>query len=115
MIYGNPLKSHIVAVIVPEEEAVKQIAKKRGWKGDLKILCESKELRKAVEEQLAKEAEKEKLKPLELVKDRFVLSPVPWSVVGEQILTPTQKLKRHKATEYYQNELNGIYERRPKL
>ena len=42
MIYGNPLKSHIVAVIVPEEEAVKQIAKKRGWKGDLKILCESK-------------------------------------------------------------------------
>lgn len=42
-----------------------------------------------MEEQLQKEAEKEGLNSLELIKDRFDLSPVPWPLVPEQILTAT--------------------------
>ena len=50
MIHGSPLKSYIVAVIVPEEEVVKVVAKQQGWEGDFKTLCKSKELRKAVQD-----------------------------------------------------------------
>ena len=78
MIYGTSLKDYIVAVIVPEEEVVKVLAKKNGWEGDFNTLCHSKELRQAVREQLQAEAEKEKLNHLEWLKDRFELTPIPW-------------------------------------
>lgn len=96
-------------MVIPEEEVVMGLAKAKGWEGDFKTLCEGAELKAAVEAQMAEQAVNAKLNSLEQVKGNFALSHVPWLAVPAEILTSTQKLRRHKAQEYYMATFDKLY------
>ena len=49
-------------------------------------------------------AKKFKLNGLEQVRDKFKLSPILWT--DSDLLTPTMKLKRHKARDHFKNEID---------
>ena len=49
-VYGDSLKDHIVAVIIPDEATVMQLAKDKKWEGDFATICQSELLHKELEE-----------------------------------------------------------------
>ncbi len=110
LVYGNSFKSYAVAVVIPEEEVVMALAKQSGWEGDFKAICEKNELKAAIQQQMQKQAEKEGLNSLEQIKGNFKVSATPWLAVPVQILTSTQKLRRHIAQDYYMPLFNELYE-----
>lgn len=94
-VYGDSLRDHIVAVVVPDEETVMQLAKNKNWEGSFKELCAGEVLHKELEEQMLAVSKAQKLNSLEQVRGNFVIEAVPWT--DNDLLTPTQKMRRHLA------------------
>jgi len=105
--YGDSFKNCCVAVIVPEEEAIKKWARENNVDGDFKHLCESDELKALMKGEVDRLARDNKLSSLEKPKE-FVLSPEPFSVENN-ILTSTFKLKRNIAREVFQAQIDAMY------
>ena len=98
-VYGDSLKDHVVAVLIPDEANVMQLAKEKKWVGDFQTICQSELLHKELEEQMTAMAKMHKLNSLEQVKGNFVIDDTPWT--DQDLLTPSMKLKRHAAKEKY--------------
>ncbi len=67
-VHGDSLRDHVVAVIVPDEDVVKMVAKMAGIEGEYKEVCASEKLRAMLVEQMEKAADKASLNSLERVK-----------------------------------------------
>ena len=104
MVYGDR-KSHLVALIVPHQDAVEAAAKAAGVPAEMSTLTEDKSLRAAIEAAIAR-ANAELTGP-ERVR-RFLLAREPFSIANE-MLTPTLKVKRHKVREAYGKQLDALY------
>mmetsp|Transcript_6525 Transcript_6525/g.9683 ORF Transcript_6525/g.9683 Transcript_6525/m.9683 type:complete len:773 (-) Transcript_6525:201-2519(-) len=109
-VYGDSFQSVLVGVFVPDEEHAPAWARERGRPAaaDLGALCRDEEYRAAFRESLEEAARGAQLLSFEKVK-AFHLSPEPFAVDGNQLLTPTFKLKRHEAKQHFQAEIDALY------
>eukprot|EP00931_Biecheleriopsis_adriatica_P038483 TRINITY_DN22034_c0_g1_i1.p1 TRINITY_DN22034_c0_g1~~TRINITY_DN22034_c0_g1_i1.p1 ORF type:complete len:680 (+),score=143.70 TRINITY_DN22034_c0_g1_i1:55-2094(+) len=106
-VYGDSLKTELVAIVVPDQEQAMAWAKQKGLQKSLPDLCRDESFQKAVLGALEQLARKAKLAGFEVVKAVW-LEPVPWEPGGE-VLTPTFKLQRNKAKEKYQAQIDDMY------
>ena len=112
-VYGDSLQSALVAIIVPDEDFV--INK---WNNDrltsttatqsFDELCKETHLNDDMLEDLKQISKQNGLHGFEQVKAIY-LEAEPFNVESG-LVTPTFKLKRQQLREYYQNEINMLYE-----
>lgn len=113
-VYGDSFQSALVAIIVPDEDPV------RNWaasfdeslaKGPFETICKNEELKKAIMSDIQKLSKESKLNGFETVKAIY-LDSSPFSVEND-LLTPTFKLKRQKARDQYESEIMKLYSELP--
>lgn len=92
-VYGDSLRSFLVAMIVAEHSGVMIWAKEHGLEGkSFEELCKSSELKAAMKEDFARLMKENGLKGFERLVDFKILSQ-QWTTENG-LLTPTFKLKR---------------------
>jgi len=108
MICGESIRNCIVAVIVIDEVEVKKWALVHSKAENPAVLCQDPDLKKDLLDQIITSAKANKLTSLEKPADLF-LTTEPFSVENN-LLTPTFKLKRNLARQYYEGKINEMYE-----
>ncbi|KAF9600386.1 hypothetical protein IFM89_008621 [Coptis chinensis] len=106
-IYGNSFESFLIAVVNPNEQALKRWAEDHGINGDFASLCENPKAKEYILGELSKIAKEKKLKGFEFVR-AVHLDPVPFDMERD-LLTPTFKKKRPQLLKYYQSIIDGMY------
>lgn len=110
-LYGDSLKSHCVAVVVPDHEAVLAWAKAKGLRGETAedVMRDHEEaLRADIGAQMKAAGKEACIKGFERAA-AFRVEPVPWDV-DNGMLTPTFKLKRPVAERKYKEICAEMYE-----
>lgn len=111
-VHGDSLQSSLVAIVVPEPEALNNLVKNKlphlaSKKLSYQELCREPEVNKAVLEQLTRTGKKAELRGFEFAKAIYLESD-PFSIENG-ILTPTFKIKRPQAKERYQAQIDHLY------
>lgn len=107
-VYGDSLQSCLVAIVVPEEEAIVDWASKNGVSGSsLAELCKSDDVKKAIEADMKTQAKAGGLKGFENARG-ITLFPELFTVEND-LLTPTFKLKRPVAKRRFQADIDMMY------
>lgn len=107
-VHGESLRSSLVAVVVPDPEALPSFAAKIGVKGSFEELCQNQVVKEAILEDLLKIGKESGLKSFEQVKSIF-LHTEQFSIENG-LLTPTLKAKRAELSKYFQSQINSLYE-----
>ncbi|KAL5282251.1 hypothetical protein ACFFRR_005444 [Megaselia abdita] len=106
-VYGESLKSCIVAIVVPDVDVLKQWANENNIPGTLSVLCNSLTVKELVFKDMQSWGRKGGLKSFEQVKDVY-LHPDPFSIQNG-LLTPTFKSKRPQLRNYFKPQLDDMY------
>lgn len=104
MVYGDK-RPHLVALLAPEEDFLKDFARRHGKSPDLATLSHDPDLRSALAAVV--ERVNERLSPLERVR-RFAIAKEAFTVENH-MMTPTLKIRRHVIREAYGKELDNMY------
>ncbi|OMJ69666.1 hypothetical protein SteCoe_32541 [Stentor coeruleus] len=108
-VYGSSLETFIVAVVIPDEDYIRK-AWMRPEKNirDKKFseICEMPDIKNIVMQSMIEKGRENKLMGFEIVK-KIHLDSVLWTT--DDMLTPTQKLRRYMAKQKYQEILNKMY------
>ncbi|KAJ2665705.1 medium-chain fatty acid-CoA ligase faa2 [Coemansia sp. RSA 1200] len=109
-VHGDSLQSCLVGVVVPDPETFVPWAQKvAGDKSaSLEDLCNNSGVNAAMCKRLAGMGRKAKLQGYEILKS-IKIDHRPFDVETNGILTPTMKLKRNIAAEYYRPEIDEMY------
>ncbi|UYV81718.1 hypothetical protein LAZ67_20002116 [Cordylochernes scorpioides] len=110
-IHGESLKSCLVAIVVPDEHSA------RAWMGQHSLpsdtpmadLCRSKELKKAILDDLISLGKEARLNSFEQVKDICLYHEV--MTIENGLLTPTLKTKRNDALKFFKPQIEAMYAR----
>lgn len=106
MVYGDR-KPHLVGLIVPDAEWLRDWKKENGKTGDLAELATDPDLHKALDATVSRV--NKRLSNLEKIR-KFVLAPEAFTIENEQ-MTPTLKLRRHIVSDIYRDTLEGLFRR----
>ncbi|TRY98500.1 hypothetical protein DNTS_014637 [Danionella cerebrum] len=106
-VHGDSLQACLVAIIVPDPDFLPSWAKKRGIEGNYEELCNNKEVKKAILEDLLKIGKESGLKSFEQVKD-IALHGEMFSIQNN-LLTPTLKAKRNELRNHFRAEIDQLY------
>ncbi|KAJ3683080.1 hypothetical protein LUZ60_013307 [Juncus effusus] len=107
-VYGNSFDSCLVAIVNPNEQALKRWAENNGIATeDVNALCANPKASKYILGQLTAFAKEKKLKGYEFIK-AVHLEPVPFDAERD-MLTPTFKKKRPQMLKYYQSVIDELY------
>ncbi|KAI1316323.1 Long chain acyl-CoA synthetase 7 peroxisomal [Mortierella claussenii] len=107
-VYGHPLQSTLVGVVVPDAYALKIWADKHGLsEKSFEGLCATPLVHSTLLKELSAFGRKCDLKGFEILKSIYVSSE-PFTVEND-LLTPTFKLKRHAAKAKYAAEIDRMY------
>ncbi len=106
MVYGDK-KPHVVALIVPDPEFVKEWAKETGNSAETTDIISNDDFRRHISEAI--DRVNEHLSVIERVR-RFTLIAEEFTVDNE-MMTPTLKVRRHVIKEKYGNQLEALYGR----
>ncbi|XP_057519161.1 long chain acyl-CoA synthetase 1-like isoform X1 [Amaranthus tricolor] len=106
-VYGDSLKSILVAVVVPNEDNTKKWADRNRFKSAFSDLCSLSELSTYVLSELTIAAERNKLRGFEHIKG-VILEPQTFEDIPG-LLTPTMKKKRDKMLKHYKTEIDDLY------
>lgn len=104
MVYGNQ-RPHLVGVIVPDAEWLRDWARENGKANDLSALVSDPDLYKALN--VAMQRVNARLSNVEKVR-RFAIAPEAFTVENEQ-MTPTLKVRRHILNEIYKDVIEALY------
>lgn len=111
-IYGNSFESFLVAVLVPKEQAVRDLAAGKGIDNaanrPLKELLSDSAVEQLVLSELKSTAKAAKLKGFEEIK-AVKLESEPFSVEND-LMTPSFKLKRAPLLKRYQKDVDRMYQ-----
>ena len=107
-VYGNSLKNYLVAIVVPDFEALQQI----GF-GVSDVDNGNLDLIKVIRDDMRVQEEKAKLNGFEKVRN-FKLCKEEFSAENG-LLTISMKLKRNAARKMFEKELNDLYLTKSKL
>jgi len=108
-VYGNSFESFLIAVVNPNEYALKRWAEEHGITGDFASLCENPKAKEYIIGELGKIGKDKKLKGYEFIR-AVHLDPVPFDMERD-LLTPTFKKKRPQLLKYYQTIIDGLYKK----
>lgn len=115
-VYGDSLQSALVAIIVPDEEPVRNVLAASGnttlAKSSFSDICQSAALKKLILDEIKKVSKANGLLGFEIPKS-IHLDVEPFSV-DNGLLTPTFKLKRNVARDKYEKEIERMYASMPK-
>ncbi|XP_037781180.1 LOW QUALITY PROTEIN: long-chain-fatty-acid--CoA ligase 1-like [Penaeus monodon] len=106
-VHGESLKSCVVAIIVPEVEAVKNWAREQEIPGTLSVLCANPHVKQLIMDDIVNLGKQAGLKSFEQVKDIY-LHPDLFSVQNG-LLTPTLKSKRPQLKKYFTPQIDDMY------
>jgi long-chain acyl-CoA synthetase len=107
-IHGDSLQSEVVGVVVPNPETFPAWAKQQlGKTAPYKDLCKDSTVIQAFLKELDVIGKEKKLRGFEFVKAIY-LESTPFSVENE-LLTPSFKLKRQQAIQYYRKQIDAMY------
>ncbi|KAJ8747636.1 hypothetical protein K2173_012812 [Erythroxylum novogranatense] len=106
-VYGNSFESFLVAVVVPEKQALENWAANSNEKDDYKSLCKNPRARKYVLDELNSTGQKHQFKGFEMLKAVY-LEPHPFDMERD-LVTPTFKLKRPQLLGYYKDVVDQLY------
>jgi long-chain acyl-CoA synthetase len=107
-VYGDSFQSCLVAIIVPDEERVLAWAQtKDNTQLSFADLCKMDTLRKDLMADIARLSKENGLHGFETVKAVYV-EPNQFTPEND-LLTPSFKLKRHTARDYYEKEIADMY------
>ncbi|XP_031548879.1 long-chain-fatty-acid--CoA ligase 5-like [Actinia tenebrosa] len=106
-VHGEGLKTYVVAIVVPDGEALKQLAKENQIEGDITLFCKNKEIREIVFQDIMKRCKEAQLNSFEKVK-AIHLHPEPFSVENG-LLTPTLKAKRVVILKHFREHIDKLY------
>ena len=104
MVYGNQ-RPHLVGVIVPDAEWLRDWARENGKENNLSALANDPDLHKALN--VAMQRVNARLANVEKVR-RFAIAPEAFTVENEQ-MTPTLKVRRHVLNEIYKDVIEALY------
>lgn len=104
MVYGDR-KAHLVGLIVPDADWMRDWAKEKGKEGDLASLTGDKDLKKAIDAAVTRV--NHRLSNMEKVR-KFAIAQEAFTIENEQ-MTPTLKLRRHIVGDVYRDTLEGLY------
>ncbi|MFH4974862.1 hypothetical protein AB6A40_001571 [Gnathostoma spinigerum] len=112
-VYGESLKTCLIAIVVPDEEELPRVVEEKLHLKNIpfKDLCSNSLVRKMVMEDMIEVGKESGLFPFEQVKDIF-LSDEPFSTEN-QLLTPTMKNRRGLLKKRYEKELQEMYAKLP--
>lgn len=113
-LHGDSLESALVAIVVPDPEALNvliasKLPKLHAKKLSYPELCKSPEVNAMVLAQMDHTGKKSELRGFEFAKAIY-LSSEPFSIEND-LLTPTFKVKRPQAKKYYEAQIAELYER----
>lgn len=107
-VHGNSLKTHVIAVVVPRQAAIQEWAERRHIPShSFTALCNNKELKRFLMEDIAKMSQEAGLAYYEEVKDIY-LHPNLFSVQNG-LLSTSGKLMRQKLVKYFKPQLEDLY------
>lgn len=106
-VFGESLKSCVVGVVVPDVDVIKCWAVEHNIPGTLSVLCNNKEIKQLILNDMLEKGKEAGLKSFEQVKDIY-LHPDPFSVQNG-LLTPTLKSKRPQLKLYFKPQLEDMY------
>lgn len=112
-VYGNSLRSQLVAIVIPDPEYLLPWGKERGLGQDVNQLCGDAKVTSAVYRSMLEEGRAAGLKGFEQVA-AIHLHPEPFSVENE-MMTPTFKLKRPQAQARFQEVITDMYSKLPEM
>jgi long-chain acyl-CoA synthetase len=107
-VYGHPLANNLIAVVVANEDNFKAYATNNNMEFDLEAMCSNPDIIKVVFNDLTNVGKSAKLRPYEFVK-KIYLTHLPFTV-DQGILTPTFKLKRPQAKDFFKDQIDSLYE-----
>jgi long-chain acyl-CoA synthetase len=105
-VYGDSLKANLVGIYVPNEKRLKHLAEELKIEGTYEELCKNEKIKAAVLEDLGKAAKSGGLHTFEQVK-KIHLEPVSFVLLN--LCTPSLKLKRNPARDYYRKTIDELY------
>ncbi|XP_067626598.1 fatty acid CoA ligase Acsl3 isoform X1 [Eurosta solidaginis] len=107
-VYGDPSKQFTVALIVPNQKHLDELAERNGLQGkSFEELCASAAMEKAVIKEISEHAQKCKLQKFE-VPAAITLCKEVWSP-DMGLVTAAFKLKRKEIQDKYQHDINRMY------
>eukprot|EP01125_Pyxidicula_operculata_P021873 TRINITY_DN8715_c0_g1_i1.p1 TRINITY_DN8715_c0_g1~~TRINITY_DN8715_c0_g1_i1.p1 ORF type:complete len:660 (-),score=187.43 TRINITY_DN8715_c0_g1_i1:10-1989(-) len=107
-VYGDSLKSVLVAIVVPDVDVMKAWAKENNKPEDLAQLCKDQDVYKLITDDMNAVGKANELRGFENVKGIYLSSEL-FSVEND-ILTPTFKIKRPQAKNAYIQQINDLYQ-----
>jgi long-chain acyl-CoA synthetase len=106
-VYGDPLKTYCVALVVPAEKAFLELAQSLGIKGEFEAICSNKKLEKAMLKELGDHAKKSGLEKFE-IPAAITLCKDVWSP-DMGLVTAAFKIKRKDIQERYKEDIKRMY------
>jgi long-chain acyl-CoA synthetase len=106
-VYGNSFESFLVAVVVPEKQAIEDWAAQNNKTGNFAELCNDPKARMYIQDELNKTGKRLGLRGFEMLK-AIHLETTPFSI-EKDLVTPTFKLKRPQLLKYYKVRENKLY------
>ncbi|CAN1278278.1 Probable CoA ligase CCL6 [Linum perenne] len=107
-VYGNSFESFLVAVVIPDKQALEDWAARNNVTDDYMSLCKNKEARKYILDELNSIGKQHQLKGFEMLK-AVHLEPLPFDMERD-LVTPTFKLKRPQLLKYYKECIDQLYQ-----
>lgn len=105
-VYGDSLRSCTIAIIVPDEEWLKNWAQQHNK--STADCFKDPAFKKEIMDEILQLSKEHKLSGLERPKD-IILASDPFSIDND-LLTPTFKLKRNKVRDAYRQQIDAMYE-----
>ncbi|KAJ2004823.1 medium-chain fatty acid-CoA ligase faa2 [Coemansia thaxteri] len=109
-VYGDSLKSSLVAVVVPDPDTFIDWARQVSGTtcAEFTKLCGNEQVVGALLDELQSLGRESKLQGFEIIRHIHCDSE-PFNIEGNGLLTSTFKLKRHVAREYYREQIDSMY------
>jgi long-chain acyl-CoA synthetase len=107
-IYGDSMKTFCVALVVPVQSKLEQLATSLGvtWQS-LEELCKNEKVTQGVMKEIVAHGKKSKLQKFE-IPGSLKLCPELWTPESN-LVTAAFKLKRKPVQEFYQRDINMLY------
>ncbi|XP_004696199.1 long-chain-fatty-acid--CoA ligase 1 isoform X2 [Echinops telfairi] len=106
-VHGESLQSFLIAIVVPDVETLVHWAQKKGFQGSFEELCRSKDVKKAILDDMVRLGKDSGLKPFEQVKG--IALHLELFSVDNGLLTPTMKAKRPELRNYFRPQIEELY------
>ncbi|XP_053573169.1 long-chain-fatty-acid--CoA ligase 6 isoform X1 [Bombina bombina] len=106
-VHGDSLQAFLVGIVVPDAEVMPGWAKKKGFEGSFRELCNDIEFKKAIMDDMVRLGKESGLHSFEQVKAIHIHTEM--FSVQNGLLTPTLKAKRPELRDFFKKQIEELY------